>query len=140
MSDLSSGLVDRLRGLFETADYTVDGVAERLGSRANAALARNETTLAYRRTSGGDPLDTLIRLFLLQRPVPGSLLDKEILHELLALGIIVAQGDEVVAAIDVRPFAEDDRAWWVVADPTPGLDGRRAPIRSDYVLGIARPA
>jgi hypothetical protein len=137
MSDLSSGLVDRLRGLFEAADYTVEGVAERLGSRANAALARNETTLAYRQTGGGDVLDTLIRLFLLQRPVPGSLLDKEILAELLALGIVTVRGDEVLAALDIRPYAEDDRAWWVVADPTPGLDGRRAPMRPDYVLGIA---
>ncbi|MEV6287301.1 class I SAM-dependent methyltransferase [Kribbella sp. NPDC051770] len=137
MSDLSSGLVDRLRGLFEAADYTVEGVAERLGARANQALARNETTLAFRQTSGGDALDTLIRLFLLQRPVPGALLDKAILAELLALGIVIAQGEDVLAAIDIRPYAEDDRAWWVVADPTPGLDGRRAPMRSDYVLGIA---
>ena len=39
--------------------------------------------------------------------------------------------------LDIRPFAEDDREWWVVADLTPGLDGRREPMRSDYVLGIA---
>ena len=49
----------------------------------------------------------------------------------------VAKAIELRAAVDVRPYAEDDRRWWVVADLTPGLDGRREPMRSDYVLGIA---
>ena len=133
-------VVDRLRDAFEAADYTVDGVAARLGAQANDALGRNETTLAYRQTAAGDPLDVLIRFFLLQRAVPESLLSKafpDILDELLALGIIVREGDELLAAVDVRPYAEDDRRWWVVADLTPGLDGRREPMRPDYVLGIA---
>ena len=63
---LSGSLVDRLRDTFETAAYTVEGVAARLGAQADTALARNETTLPYQRTAGGDPLDTMIRLFLLQ--------------------------------------------------------------------------
>ena len=82
----------------------------------------------------------MIRLFLLQRSVPEGLAAKAFagaLEELVALGILSASGDEVVAAIDVRPYAEDDRHWWVVADLTPGLDGRREPMRPDYVLGIA---
>ncbi len=137
---LSADVVDRLRGAFEEAGYSVDGVAGRLGEQANAALARNETTLAYRRTELGDPLDAMIRLFLLQRSVPQGLVAKAFagaLGELVALGILSVSGDEVVAAIDVRPYAEDDRHWWVVADLTPGLDGRREPMRPDYVLGIA---
>ncbi|ADB29698.1 methyltransferase small [Kribbella flavida DSM 17836] len=140
MSELTSGLVDRLRDAFEAADYTVEGVAARLGARANAALARNETTLAYRQTAQESDLDTLIRLFLLQRPVLRSLLDKAtggLLPDLVALGILSVDGAEVSAALDVRPYAEDDRSWWVIADLTPGLDGRRATMRPDYVLGIA---
>jgi hypothetical protein len=137
---LTAALGRRLRGAFEAAGYTVDGVAERLGAQANNALARNETTPAYRATTSGDPLDLLIRLFLLQRAVPESLLSKAFpatARELLALGIIVGSGDEVRAAVDLRPYAEDERQWWVVADLTPGLDGRREPMRPDYVLGIA---
>jgi hypothetical protein len=137
---LSGSLVDRLRDAFETAGYTVEGVAARLGAQADNALARNETTLAYQRTADGDPLDIMIRLFLLQRPVTKSLTAKAfhgIDDELLALGILTPRGDEISAAIDLRPYAEDDRQWWVVADLTPGLDGRREPMRSDYVLGIA---
>ncbi|MDX6291440.1 MAG: hypothetical protein QOH50_515 [Kribbellaceae bacterium] len=149
LTDVAAGA---LRDAFDTAGYTVEGVAERLGSQANAALGRNETVPAMRATEGGDPLDTLIRLFLLQRPVPESLLGKAflgILDELVGIGLLVAEGaDEGVekgvekgtdlrAAVDVRPYAEDDRRWWVVADLTPGLDGRREPMRPDYVLGIA---
>jgi hypothetical protein len=137
--ELSAGLAERLRAAFEAADYTVEGVARRLGEQANAALARNETTLAYQRTDSDDPLDTMIRLFLLQRAVPKALVEKAfpaIEEDLVALGIL-GVGDQVTAAIDLRPYAEDERHWWVVADLTPGLDGRREPMRPDYVLGIA---
>ena len=59
----------RLRDAFLDAGYTVDGVAGRLGPVASAALARHETVPARRATASGDPLDTLVRLFLLQLPV-----------------------------------------------------------------------
>jgi hypothetical protein len=138
--ELSAGTVDRLRAAFEAAEYTVDGVGRRLGQQANGALARNETTVAYRRTGSGDALDTMVRLFLLQRSAPKRLVNKAfvgVVDDLVALGILNSSGDEVTAAIDIRPYEEDDRHWWVVADLTPGLDGRRAPMRPDYVLGIA---
>lgn len=138
--ELGAELVDRLRGAFEAAGYTVEGVAERLGAQANGALGRNETTLAFQRTAAGDSLDTMIRLFLLQRAAPKELVEKAFpgcLTELLALGILKEAGHLIAAAIDVRPYAEDDQHWWVIADLTPGLDGRREPMRSDYVLGIA---
>ncbi|MGW7687160.1 DUF7059 domain-containing protein [Kribbella sp. NPDC054772] len=138
MQELTGNVVEGLRTAFASAGYTVDGVAERLGDQANGALARNETAPAYRRTSSGDPLDTMIRLFLLQRAVPENAVDKAFPGaDLVALGIVERSGGEVRAAVDVRPFAEDGREWWVVADLTPGLDGRREAMRSDYVLGIA---
>lgn len=130
-------MISRLRSALVDSGYTVDGVAARLGD-AHAALARNETTPAWRGTDSGDPLDTLIRLFLLQRWVSKDLVE-------IAFGapvddfpdLFVADGKEVKALLDVRPYAEDDRSWWVIADLTPGLDGRREPMRTDYVLGIA---
>ncbi|HET6986774.1 MAG TPA: class I SAM-dependent methyltransferase [Kribbella sp.] len=138
MSELTGNDVDALRQAFTIAGYTVEGVAYRLGDQANGALARNETTLAGRRTSGGNALDTMIRLFLLQRAVPESLVGQAFPSvDLVALGIVEISGGEARAALDIRPFAEDDRQWWVIADLTPGLDGRREPMRSDYVLGIA---
>ena len=50
--NLTGTEVDALRQAFTTAGYTVEGVADRLGAQANGALARNETTLAGRRTAG----------------------------------------------------------------------------------------
>ncbi|NIK54865.1 DUF7059 domain-containing protein [Kribbella shirazensis] len=138
MQELTGSAVAGLRAAFADAGYTVDGVAERLGVQANAALARNETAPAFRRTASGDALDTMIRLFLLQRPVPETVVRNVFPGvDLVALGIVTAGADEVRAVLDIRPFAEDGREWWVVADLTPGLDGRREVMRPDYVLGIA---
>ena len=81
---------------------------------------------------------TMIRLFLLQHAVPESLVLRAFPGlDLVALGIVAARDGEARAVLDIRPYAEDGREWWVVADLTPGLDGRREPMRSDYVLGIA---
>ncbi len=68
----SSDLPLRLRSALETAGFTYDAVAELLGTRAHAALGRNETTPGRRRTTDGSPLATLTRLFLLQAPVPAA--------------------------------------------------------------------
>ena len=138
MGELTGSDVDALRDAFASAGYTADGVAGRLGEQANGALGRNETTLAVRRTSSGDSLDTMIRLFLLQRAVPETLVDQAFPGvDLVALGIITVSDGQARAGLDIRPFAEDDRECWVLADLTPGLDGRREPMRPDYVLGIA---
>ncbi|QNE20336.1 methyltransferase [Kribbella qitaiheensis] len=133
-------IAEQLRAEFDVAGYTVEGVAERLSGLASGALGRNETTLAYRETAAGEPIDAMIRLFLLQRTVSAETVRKafpQTYQELLALGIIVERGGDVVAAVDIRPHAGAERQWWVVADLMPGLDGRREPMRSDYVLGIA---
>lgn len=62
----------RLREALLAADFTADGLLERLGAPAYAALARSETVPALRATREDSPLDTLVRLFLLQRPVPAA--------------------------------------------------------------------
>ena len=62
-------LAPRLRSTLVAADYTVDAVDHLLGATARAALQRNETTPALRRTTDRSPLSTLVRLFLLQAPV-----------------------------------------------------------------------
>ena len=39
--------------------------------------------------------------------------------------------------LDVRPYADDDRSWWIVSDLTPGLDGADRRMRADHVLGVS---
>ncbi|WP_031090912.1 DUF7059 domain-containing protein, partial [Streptomyces sp. NRRL S-15] len=68
----ASDRAHRLREALIAAAFTADGLLERLGAPAYAALARSETVPALRATRGDSPLDTLVRLFLLQRPVPAA--------------------------------------------------------------------
>ncbi|CAN5450084.1 class I SAM-dependent methyltransferase [soil metagenome] len=136
-----------LRDALLAADFTYDGVAEVLGTRAHDALARNETTPGLRRTGGGSPLETLIRLFLLQTTV--SVAEAEaalpgLVDRLAVAGLLEQSVSEVAARLDCRPYATDDddgsgddRHLWVVSDLTPGLDGGPQRVGGDHVLGIS---
>lgn len=116
------------------ADYTPDGVLALLGPAAHAALTRGETVPAERLTRGGSSLETLVRLFLLQRPVPATSVPLP-LEEALAAGVVRGDGPGLVrAGVDLRPY--DRAGWWVVSDLGTGLDGRHRPLPTDHVLGV----
>lgn len=136
----ASDLPVRLRAALQQAGFTYDGVADVLGPEGHAALMRNETTPARRRTTGGSAVETLARLFLLQTPVPVA--DAEaalpgLLDRLTAEGLVEQSVSEVAARLDIRPYATDDEAFWVVSDLTPGLDGGPQRVGTDHVLGIS---
>jgi methylase of polypeptide subunit release factors len=132
-------LAARLRDALTAADYTFDAVGDLLGETARAALARNETTPALRRTTTGSPLATLVRLFLLQTAVARAEAERALpgLVDGLAGGLLVASGGEVRAGLDCRPYADDTHGWWVVSDLTPGLDGQPIRVEADHVLGVS---
>jgi hypothetical protein len=137
-------LAVRLREALQAADFTYDAVAELLGPLAHAALARNETTPGLRRTTGGSPVETLVRLFLLQTPVSRAAADTALpglVDQLAVQGVLEQSLSEVAARLDVRPYATDSTGgnahFWVVSDLTPGLDGAPQRVRTDHVLGIS---
>lgn len=137
---LGPAVVARLREALSTASYTVAGVSQRLGEAAHGALLRNATPAALRATTGGDPLDTMTRLFALQVPVPRRAVDRALpglLGPLVTGGVLETAGEEVRASIDVRPYGDETHDWWVVSDLTPGLDGSKARIAADHVLGVS---
>ena len=144
MSDLTD-LPLRLREALERAGFTYDGVAELLGPLAHTALARNETVPGLARTRGGSPLETLVRLFLLQAPVSHEQAEQALpglVDQLAVEGILAQSVGEVAARLDVRPYAADSGPdstgdLWVVSDLTPGLDGLPQRVGSDHVLGIS---
>jgi methylase of polypeptide subunit release factors len=134
-----------LRGDLSAAAFTADGCLDLLGAVAYAALSRAETVPAVRATRGGGPLEILVRLFLLQRPVPYDRARAALpgLERYEADGWLVRDGDEVRATVDVRPYAGDGGDdWWIVSDlgcavggaggigSAPGVD------RADLVLGV----
>ncbi|KUH39881.1 MULTISPECIES: methyltransferase [Streptomyces] len=108
----------RLRTAFLAADFTADGLLDRLGATAYAALARSETVPALRATRGDGVLDTLVRLFLLQRPVPYERAGEALpLDEALADGWVIRDGDDVRAVVDVRPYGgPEGQDWFIVSD------------------------
>ena len=132
-------LAPALRSALALADYTVASVGDLLGETAGAALQRSETTPALRRTTDGSPLATLVRPFLLQTTVARPDADSALpglVDDLVGAGLVIASGGEVRAALDCRPYADDDRDWWVVSDLTPGLDGQPVRVGPDHVLGV----
>jgi hypothetical protein len=140
---LGPELAARLRSALETAEFTYDAVSEVLGEAAHAALSRNETTPALRRTARDHgPLATLIKLFLLQREVEREDAERALpglLDPMAAAGFLAQSVGEVAARMDCRPYAADGGAdLWVVSDLTPGLDGTPTVVSGDYVLGISQ--
>jgi len=129
-----------LRDALVDAGYTYDRVADLLGPQATAALQRNETVPGRRRTSGGSALETLVRLFVLQTPVPLAEAERALpglVEPLAVTGMLEASVGEVAARLDCRPYATDTDSLWVVSDLTPGLDGRPHRVSADHVLGIS---
>jgi hypothetical protein len=138
--DVAATLPHRLREALVAADFSYDRVAELLGPAAHDALARNETTPALRRTTGGGPLETLTRLFLLQAVVDLDSAERALpglVDRLAAEGFLERSVGEVAARLDVRPYAADGDSLWVVSDLTPGLDGGPNRVGPDHVLGIS---
>ena len=102
---------------------------------------RNETTPGLRRTTGGSPIETLVRLFLLQTPVAahrrGARRCPGWSTGWRRRASLEQSVGEVAARLDCRPYAADDDEFWVVSDLTPGLDGGPQRVGADHVLGIS---
>jgi methylase of polypeptide subunit release factors len=130
----------RLREVLLAADFTADGLLDLLGVPAYTALARSETVPALRATRGDSVLEALVRLFLLQRPVPRGQVECAMsLDEALADGWIVADGDEIRATVDVRPYGgPDGQDWFIVSDLGCAVGGAGGASGHDegVVLGV----
>jgi hypothetical protein len=133
---LSPTGVDQLRAALTSAGFTGNGIAARLGAQATGALARNDVRAALRATADGDPLSTLIRLFLCDQTEPESAVAAALaplpLPEALAGGLVVRHGDGLRQGLDLEPYGDE---WWVLADlPAGARPGQ--PLAADHVLGV----
>ncbi|MFJ9931053.1 methyltransferase [Streptomyces misionensis] len=109
----------RLRDALLAASFTADGLLDLLGAPAYAALARSETVPALRATRGDTPLETLVRLFLLQQPVARAWVAAVLpVEEAVEAGWLTrVGGDEVAATVDVRPYGgPGGEDWFIVSD------------------------
>ncbi|MEU6846045.1 methyltransferase [Streptomyces sp. NPDC046716] len=134
-----------LRTALLEAEFTADGLLDLLGAPAYAALARSETVPALRATRGDRPLETLVRLFLLQQPVARDRLAAvlDVTACLESGWLREAGGDELAATVDVRPYGgPDGEDWFIVSDlgcavgGAGGIGGRGGQADTDVVLGV----
>ncbi len=131
----------RLRDALLGASFSADGLLELLGAPAYAALARGETVPSLRATRGDTALETLVRLFLLQQPVPHArVADVLPVEGCLGSGWLTRTGkDEVAATVDVRPYGgPGGEDWFIVSDPgcAVGGAGGIASRHEGVVLGV----
>jgi methylase of polypeptide subunit release factors len=122
--------VDRVRGSFAEARYTVEGVRDLLGPVAGGALAREEIVPALRATAGGSVLEALTRLFWLQVPVAEQAVPAS--ADLVALGLAERSGGELRALLHVQPLEPADG--YAVSD-LKVRPGAEAMLRTDHVVG-----
>lgn len=139
---LDPGGAADLRADLDESGYTVEGVADLLGPVASAALHREQRLPADLATRGStDPAALLLRLFVLGLPVPAGHLDRALPRTgtagLAAAGAVApvpGRPGEVLARCDLRPYGEEERAWWVASDL--GETAVGGPLPPDHVLGI----
>ena len=129
------------------AAFTVDAVDAALGADGRRALGTGDHDGVERalRAATMPTLRTLIRLFLLGRPVSAADAAAA-LHPLslttgCARGLLTCSAGQVRAQLEIRPYGEHDPTgaadsvrWWVVSDF--GADVRPGPLGTDHVLGI----
>ena len=88
--------ISRLRDRLIEIDYTTDSVLERIGQAGQAGLHRNCTLPADVTLAGaGDPLATLIRMFLLRQQMPSGVAERAFggcFLDVVAQGIIAVDG------------------------------------------------
>ena len=102
-----------------------------LGPLATAALGREQMIPAQRVTAGADGrLATLVRLFGLGDAVDtaeaAAALPTLGLDGAAPLRLVREQGPGVVATCDLRPYGDEEHAWWVASDLTELADPRAA--------------
>jgi SAM-dependent methyltransferase len=137
--NLAETAIAGLRADLLAGAYTLEAVTSRLGETALAGLARNSSVpvmraLAERQDAQAD----LTRLWLLGLSLPQTRVREllSVTDALLAAGLLVAEGEQLRADVEIKPYGDDDFAGWICADPTP-LDGRIARPRPDFVLGAS---
>jgi hypothetical protein len=124
--------IERLRTALTSAGYTSTGIAERIGPTATEAARRGDLRAAVRATAGGDPLDTLIRLYICGTTEPEAAVAAALpLDDARSAGLVEPNQDGYRAGIELEPYGDV----WLISDLSAELRPGR-PLRPDHVLGL----
>ncbi len=122
-----------LRTVLSSAGFTPQGILDTIGVTDSASIRESDTLLLMRRTRGGNPLETLIRLFLMEMPVDAGDLRRAVapmtVEEWVNMGLVRIAGGSAAARFRLSPWQD-----MVIASDRPGrllsAEGH------DYVMGI----
>ncbi len=125
-----------LRAALDLAGYRDARILDLLGVKALPSIRGKDLSLLLYRTRGGSPLETLVRLFLVEVPVPTESLENALLHHLPlnrlhASGIIQIRAGEALPGVKIIPF----RDMLFAFDLPRRLE---TPEHRDYVMGLGR--
>jgi SAM-dependent methyltransferase len=128
-------LVHRVREVLDRAGFDEPQISERLGAKEMPEIAFGplERPRLLRRTRDGDPLSTLIRLFLVGVPVPSGEVRAAVEPlgpaDLAELGLIEINGDTAVRVLALVPSEG-----FILASDCLLTDGE---MRRDHVMGVS---
>jgi methylase of polypeptide subunit release factors len=137
--------IARLRSDLLSARFSVDTLTALWGNQADAALHRGQRVPASRALAGSvgaTPAGVLARVFVLGMPVSAEQFAGALpalgVEGAVVLGLVVLDGDEARAALDLRPYSFVDAngvgSWWIVSDLGELTVG--GALREDHVLGV----
>ncbi|MFC4374636.1 methyltransferase [Nocardia halotolerans] len=135
---LLTALCPDLRTALTRVDYTADGLLEVLGPDVHAALGRSEPVPVRRAARDAGELGTLIRLLLLgdalPRPEVAAALAPVRVEDAIAAGLLTGDGDELTAALDLRPLDAGTGTRWILSDLDDSM--HRRTLTEEHVLGV----
>lgn len=132
----NAGDFDALRSVLTDAGFTDAGVLEVLDITSIPSMRSQDIPLLMRRTGGQPkPLNTLIRLFLIEAPCAVEAVQQAIdpmaLETWVEAGLVEVHDTSVTATIKLLPF----QGFWLAFDRTRIL---RTNLRHQYVMGIGK--
>jgi hypothetical protein len=123
----------RLRDVFEKAGYTDQRVLEVIGVKDYPSMKGTDVPLLLRRTEDRSPLNTLIRLFLIETRCDVEAVKRAVsplkLKTLMEAGIVQMDGPFVTAAVKLMPYKN-----FHIAFDLPCM--LQSGSKKNYVMGI----
>ena len=129
-----SGDCERIRDVLAKANYTDPGMCATLGIENVGKLGERKLPALLRRTSGGTPLETLIRLFVLGHPADLGAARRAIapmtLEQWREIRLIDVTGESVLGRVQLRCYQGLFFAYDFLRRQHGGLP-------QDYVMGVS---
>ncbi len=130
------GAIEQCRALREvlaSAGFTPEGILDTIGVTDGVSIKESDILLLMRRTRGRTPLETLIRLFLMETAVDVADLRRASspmgVEELEEMGLVEVSGGKAVTRVRLSPWRD-----LVIACDSPGR--LLSTAGEDYVMGI----